>query len=376
MLLDDLREQLKAITPDIQTITSFWQNAGLGTLFNQLEKQTHDIDFWKNPKQAEISKELQRVRLLKEQYEHIINTEKEFTELLDLFAQDEAELAKCATEITVFTRSVKKFKISLLLSDPQDDSNCFLSINAGAGGTEAQDWADIIFRMYVRFCEHEQLPSQLVDYQVGEEAGIKSATLFIRGKNPYGLLKSEHGIHRLVRISPFDTNKRRHTSFAGVMVTPEVPDIEVVIDPKDLRIDTYRASGAGGQHVNKTDSAVRITHLPTNLVVQCQIERSQIQNKETAMKMLRAKLAQKLQQEQDEKIKGSIEKRKIEWGSQIRSYVLHPYKMVKDHRTDYESGQPELVLDGNLMGFIEAYLIWAGKNTPQAITTASSKNCV
>lgn len=361
MLLDDLREQLKAVAPDIQTIKAFWQNSKLGILFNELEEQTHDVDFWKNPKQAEISKELQRVRLLKEQYDRLITTEQELTELLNLFSDDETELTKCAPDIAMFARSVKKFKINLLLSDPQDESNCFLSINAGAGGTEAQDWADILLRMYLRFCEHEQLPTQLVDYQGGEEAGLKSATLFIRGKNPYGLLKSEHGIHRLVRVSPFDANKRRHTSFAGVMLTPEVPDIEVVIDPKDLRIDTYRASGAGGQHVNKTDSAVRITHLATNIVVQCQIERSQIQNKETAMKMLRAKLAQKLQQERDEKIKGSIEKRKIEWGSQIRSYVLHPYKMVKDHRTNYESGQPELILDGNLMGFIEAYLIWAGK---------------
>ena len=202
----------------------------------------------------------------------------------------------------------------------------------------------------------------MVDYQPGEEAGIKSATLFIKGKNPYGLLKSEIGIHRLVRISPFDSNQRRHTSFAGVTVTPEVPDIKVTIDPKDLRIDTYRASGAGGQHVNKTDSAVRITHLPTNTVAQSQSERSQIENRETAMKMLRARLAQKLEDERAAQIAATTHKKKIEWGLQIRSYVLHPYKMVKDHRTLYESAQPDLVLDGELMPFIESFLVWDSSN--------------
>ena len=215
--------------------------------------------------------------------------------------------------------------------------------------------------MYYRFCERNNFHADTIDYQAGEEAGIKSATLFIRGKNPYGYFKSEHGVHRLVRISPFDSNKRRHTSFTSVMVTPEVPDVAIVIDPKDLRIDTYRASGAGGQHVNKTDSAVRITHLPTNIVVQCQNERSQLQNKAFAMKMLHAKLAQKIKEEQDAKLSAGIEKRKIEWGSQIRSYVLHPYKMVKDHRTDFESPQPDKILDGELIDFIEAFLIWRSK---------------
>ena len=218
----------------------------------------------------------------------------------------------------------------------------------------------MILRTYLRFCEREILPASIIDYQGGEEAGIKSATLFIKGKNPYGLLKSEAGVHRLVRISPFDASKRRHTSFCAINVTPERPEIEVSIDPKDLRIDTYRASGAGGQHVNKTDSAVRITHFPSGIVVQCQNERSQTQNKETAMKMLKAKIAQKLKEEQSAK-DASVEKKKIEWGSQIRSYVLHPYKMVKDHRTNEESPQPDLVLDGDLMSFIESYLVWLSK---------------
>jgi len=211
--------------------------------------------------------------------------------------------------------------------------------------------------MFVRFCERNNLNVSIIDQQVADEAGIKGATLLIRGKNAYGLLKSEHGIHRLVRISPYDSNKRRHTSFAGVHVTPETPEQKVTIDPADLRIDTYRAGGAGGQHVNKTDSAVRITHLPTKIVVQCQNERSQLQNKETAMKMLHAKLAQKLKEDEAAK-KAGVEKKKIEWGSQIRSYVLHPYKMVKDHRTNCESSQPDLVLDGDLIEFIESYLVW------------------
>jgi peptide chain release factor 2 len=214
--------------------------------------------------------------------------------------------------------------------------------------------------MYLRFCEREGLSVEIIDYQPGEEAGIKSATLFIRGKNPYGTLKSENGIHRLVRISPFDASRRRHTSFAAVSVTPETPEVEVAIDPKDLRIDTYRASGAGGQHVNKTESAVRITHLPTGIVVQCQNERSQSQNKETAMKMLKARLAQRIKEEREAKA-AKVEKKKIEWGSQIRSYVLHPYKMVKDHRTNQESPQPDLILDGELNDFIEAYLIWSAQ---------------
>ena len=218
----------------------------------------------------------------------------------------------------------------------------------------------MLLRMYLRFCEREKLTTQMMDYQAGEEAGIKSATLYIKGKNAYGLLKGEAGIHRLVRISPFDSNKRRHTSFAATSVTPEVPEVEIVIDPNDLRIDTYRASGAGGQHVNKTDSAVRITHLPTNIVVQCQNQRSQLQNRETALKMLKSKLVQKQKKEQDD-LQAAQEKKQIGWGSQIRSYVLHPYKMVKDHRTNTESPQPDLVLDGDLINFIESYLITQSK---------------
>ncbi len=359
MLIDDLREQLKTIEPDIETITAYWKKSDLEQEFHNLYNQTIQEDFWKQTDQTKILKKLQRVRLLRDKFNAITTGNKELAELIDLFVNDETELKKISPEIKKLVKDVRSFKVQLLLSDPQDQSNCFMSINAGAGGTESQDWANIILRMYLRFCEREGLKADIIDYQPGEAAGIKSATLYVQGTNAYGLLKSEHGIHRLVRISPFDAAKRRHTSFAGVHLTPEIPKIAVTIDPKDLRIDTYRAGGAGGQHVNKTDSAVRITHLPSNIVVQCQNERSQAQNKDVAMKMLQAKLAQKAEEEHQAKLSG-IEKKSIEWGSQIRSYVLHPYKMVKDHRTNTESPQPDLVLDGDLIDFIENYLVNLG----------------
>lgn len=357
MVFDELQEQLKNLAPDIALLSDFWAKSPYEAKYHLLEEQSRQENFWQDPKQTEILKELQKIKVIREQYHSIANTNKELHELLTMFKEDELELKKLAPEIRALQKAVIAFKISLLLTKPDDTSNCFLNINAGAGGTESQDWAEILLRMFVRFCEREHLNADLVDHQVGEGAGIKSATLFIRGKNAYGLLRSEIGIHRLVRISPFDSNKRRHTSFCAVTITPEVPEQEIVIDTADLRIDTFRAGGAGGQHVNKTESAIRITHIPSGIVVQCQTERSQAQNKETGMKMLKAKLAQKQKDEQDAK-SANVEKKKIEWGSQIRSYVLHPYKMVKDHRTDYESMQPDLTLDGELMGFIESYLVW------------------
>jgi peptide chain release factor 2 len=289
-------------------------------------------------------------------YLNVIDGYQELSELIDLFSTDETELIKLQPELGRLRKKIGLLKIELLLSKPHDTSSCFVSINAGAGGTESQDWAQMLMRMYTRFAEEEHFKVDLVDVQPGEAAGIKSATLYIQGKNAYGLLKCEQGVHRLVRISPYDANKRRHTSFSAVHVLPEETDVQITINPADLRIDTYRAGGAGGQHVNKTESAVRITHIPTNTVVQCQSERSQIQNRATAMKMLQAKLAQQAEEAKEAK-RASVEKKKIEWGSQIRSYVLHPYKMVKDHRTEYESPQPELVLDGQIMDFIEAYLV-------------------
>ncbi|RTL04285.1 peptide chain release factor 2 [Candidatus Dependentiae bacterium] len=357
MILDEIVEQLKTIEADLTIIKEFYKNCRIEEKFQELSTITNKEEFWQNPDQGKILKEYTQVKNLHNEYCNLLTSANDIKELASLFSTNEAELQNVAIETRITKGRTKKFKLSLLLHEPHDEHNCFLNINAGAGGTEAQDWASMLLRMYLRFCEREGFNVSMIDYQDGEGAGIKNATLFIKGKNAYGLLKNEHGIHRLVRISPFDANKRRHTSFAGVMITPEIEEINFQIDPKDLRIDTYRASGAGGQHVNKTESAVRITHLPTNIVVQCQVERSQIQNRETAMKMLKSKLAQKYQEEQDAKILGKIEKKKIEWGSQIRSYILHPYKMVKDHRTDYESMQPELVLDGNIMDFIEQNLV-------------------
>ena len=361
LLIDELREQIKNMEPDITTIKTYWSNSGLEKRYNKLKTQSHQENFWQHPNQAEILKDLSGIKQQRETYLHITDSYNETQELMELFSQDKKELEKIRLDVQALAKEISKFKVNLLLSEPEDQSNCFLSINSGAGGTESQDWAQMLLRMFIRFCEQQKFSVTTLDYQSADEAGIKSATLFIKGKNAYGILKSEQGIHRLVRISPFDSNKRRHTSFAAVMITPEMPEFEISIEPKDLRIDTYRASGAGGQHVNKTESAVRITHIPTNTVVQCQNERSQGQNKETAMKMLKAKLIQKQKEEEQAKEKAK-EKKKIEWGSQIRSYVLHPYKMVKDHRTNTESPQPDLVLDGDLMDFIESYLIWSAKS--------------
>ena len=356
MVSDELIEKLKGIESDLAIITTFIKQTNIEEEYNRLRAISEQEDFWQQTSKTDVLKSLQKVREQWQEYQVLVNAHQEFFDLIKLFEQDPNELQQLKSEIFRHCKNITRYKIQLLLGDEQDNTDCFVSINAGAGGTESQDWADILLRMYARFCEREKLTISVLDYQAGETAGIKSATLFIKGNHAYGLFKSEHGIHRLVRVSPFDANKRRHTSFAGVFIIPEVPNVAIAIDSKDLRIDTYRASGAGGQHVNKTESAVRITHLPTNTVVQCQNERSQTQNKETAMKMLMAKLVQREKEEQKAKI-SKIEKKSIEWGSQIRSYVLHPYKMVKDHRTDVESAQPELVLDGDIMPFIEAYLM-------------------
>lgn len=259
--------------------------------------------------------------------------------------------------------ALDRLELRCMLSGEHDNNNAIVNINPGAGGTESQDWAEILMRMYLRWCERRRFTTELVDFQAGEVAGIKSATILVSGDFAYGYLKAEVGIHRLVRISPFDSNKRRHTSFASVFVTPEVDDeIEIEIDEGDLKIDTYRASGAGGQHVNKTDSAVRITHLPTGVVVQCQNERSQHKNKAMAMKILRSKLYEReLAARQAEKASVNATKAEIDFGSQIRSYVLHPYRMVKDHRTSFEQGNADAVLDGDLDGFIKAFLLKASE---------------
>lgn len=273
-------------------------------------------------------------------------------------AGDEDSFTELKTEVKFMSKMADDLELKSLLSGEMDGNNCILTINSGAGGTEACDWASMLMRMYVRYAESQSFQTEILDISEGEEAGIKSCTIGISGPYAFGNLKAENGVHRLVRVSPFDSNARRHTSFASVFVWPEVDDnIEVEVKTEDLKVDTYRASGAGGQHINKTDSAVRITHIPSGIVVQCQNQRSQHANRDRAMKMLKAALYEKeLEARQKEKDKMNAEKKENEWGSQIRSYVLHPYKMVKDHRTSHESGAPQNVLDGDLDGFIESYL--------------------
>jgi len=272
---------------------------------------------------------------------------------------DENAFKDIKGELDGIEKSTEDLEFRRMLGGPNDRNNAILTIHPGAGGTESQDWAEMLFRMYLRYADRNNLQCDVMDLQDGDEAGIKSATIEITGPYAFGNLKAEAGVHRLVRISPFDSNKRRHTSFASVFVFPEIADdIVVTINPGDLRIDTYRASGAGGQHVNKTSSAVRITHIPTNIVVQCQNERSQHQNKANAMKILTARLYKKEEDEENEKRK-TMEKQKkdIAWGSQIRSYVFHPYNMVKDHRTNEETSNVQAVMDGDLNAFIRKYLL-------------------
>ena len=287
---------------------------------------------------------------------NLFNDYKDFSEIYESLNPDDKN--ELVANLQQLNQNLEKLKIQSLLNGETDDCNCFVEIHAGAGGTESQDWAEMLMRMYERFAEKNDYKCSVIDFQKGEEAGIKNTTLLLSGFKSYGYLKKESGIHRLVRISPFDSNKRRHTSFSSVWVYPEIDEnIEVEVNPKDLRIDTYRASGAGGQHVNKTDSAIRITHLPTNTVVQCQNDRSQHRNKAQAMSMLKAKLYEiELQKREEANTKDKIDKGEIGWGSQIRSYVLHPYQMVKDLRTNVEVGNTQSVLDGDIDVFIESAL--------------------
>lgn len=275
-------------------------------------------------------------------------------------ASDEESFEEVKQEIEKFTKSYSELELNTLLNEESDANSCYLAINSGAGGTEACDWANMIFRMYQRYCEQQGYKIEILESTEGDSVGIKSVSMHIQGIYAYGNLKAETGVHRLVRISPFDSNARRHTSFASVFVWPEVDDsIEVEVRSEDLRVDTYRASGAGGQHVNRTDSAVRITHLPSNIVVQCQSERSQHANRDRAMKMLKAALYEKeMEERQKEKDALNSSKQAVEWGSQIRSYVMHPYKMVKDHRTNFESSQVDKVMDGAITDFIGSFLRW------------------
>lgn len=327
------------------------------------EHQMLEPTFWDNNEKAQ--KVISELNATKETYQTFHQLAEQLEEVkmaLELYeeSKDEEMLEEAEQQIKLLQQLLNQYQMKLLLSEPHDKNNAILEIHPGAGGTESQDWGSMLLRMYQRWADKNKFTVSVLDYQDGEEAGIKSVTLEISGYNAYGYLKSEKGVHRLVRISPFDSNSRRHTSFASVEVTPMIDDtIEVEINSDDLRIDTYRASGAGGQHINKTSSAVRITHIPTGIVTQSQSQRSQFQNRDLAMNLLKAKLYQLEQEKQAQalaEIKG--EQRDIAWGSQIRSYVFHPYSMVKDHRTSYEVGNTQAVMDGDINGFIDAYLKW------------------
>ncbi len=328
-----------------------------------LERQTVSPNFWDNQAEAK------RVQRQLGQLQDLIGIwDKNYTDLddtgmlLDMAVEenDEETYKEVVTSLDGLRRRIDQVELECMFSSEHDANNAILTIHAGAGGTEAQDWVGILLRMYLRWAESKGFKADILDLLPGDEAGTKSVTIMVKGKYAYGYLRSEVGIHRLVRISPFDASGRRHTSFASVMVMPELDDdVDIEINDKDIRIDTYRASGSGGQHVNKTDSAIRITHFPTGIVVQCQNERSQHSNKATAMKMLMARLYEREKEEQQrtqESIQG--DKKDIAWGSQIRSYVLQPYRLIKDHRTNTEDGNVDAVLDGRLDPFIKAFLLW------------------
>ena len=328
---------------------------------NELEEQTTKTEFWENTENT--TKVLSEIKKIKNKYSKYKELEKEIQNLLELSLLVQLEYDQdISNDIIKNTRkeqkNLEKLELETLLSGKYDSNNSIVTIHPGAGGTESQDWAEMLYRMYTRWATKNEYEIKELDFLEGDEAGIKSVTFEIVGSNAYGYMKSEKGVHRLVRISPFDSGGRRHTSFASVEVLPEITeDIEININPDDLRIDTYRASGAGGQHINKTSSAIRITHIPTNIVVACQSERSQIQNRETAMKMLKSKLFDLKEQEHKDKIEDlKGEQRDIAWGSQIRSYVFCPYTMVKDHRTNFEVGNVQGVMDGDLDGFMESFL--------------------
>ena len=327
----------------------------------KLESETTNASFWENVENS--SKVLKKITELKNKISNFKETENELKNIRELYEmlkeESEFELEKELNQgVNILEEKVNKLEISTLLSDKYDTNNAIITLHPGAGGTEAHDWVQMLYRMYCRWANDNGYKIEELDYLPGDEAGIKSVTFLVSGNYAYGYLKGEQGVHRLIRISPFDAGGRRHTSFASVEVLPEITeDIEININPDDLRVDTYRASGAGGQHVNKTSSAVRITHIPTNIVVTCQTERSQLQNRETALKMLKSKLLHIKEQEH----KDTIDELKgvqmdIAWGSQIRSYIFCPYTLVKDHRTNYEIGNVEAVMDGDLNGFITSYL--------------------
>ena len=360
----DLEENKRLINNLKERIENIYNSLNLKSKeeeLKQLESKTLEDGFWNNSSESNVI--LKQIKDIKSKIKLYTDLNAQISDLIDLNELLNIELdEELEKQLNALTKSVQKnidrFEIQTLLSGKYDKNNAIITLHPGAGGTESQDWAEMLYRMYSRWANKNGYNIKELEFLEGDEAGIKSVTALIEGENAYGYLKCEHGVHRLVRISPFDAGGRRHTSFASLEVLPEITeDVEIEINPNDLRIDTYRASGAGGQHINKTDSAVRITHIPTGIVTACQTERSQIQNRETAMRMLKSKLIDLKEKENKEKIedlKGI--QRDIAWGSQIRSYVFCPYTMVKDHRTNYEVGNIEAVMNGEIDDFIEEYL--------------------
>ena len=356
---EEYKTGLNNLKPQLQELYSAMKTEEARAEIERLEKESAQDGFWSDIERSQ--KVLQTIKKLKAKCETYDKLAAKWDDLYTLCTmaieeEDLSVLPELAEEYEAFQKELETARLSTLLNGEYDGNNAILSLHAGAGGTEAQDWAQMLYRMYTRWAERHGFKYKLLDWLDGDEAGIKSATISITGENAYGYLKSESGVHRLVRVSPFDSSGRRHTSFAAVEVMPEIEgDSDIEIRAEDLKVDTYRSSGAGGQHVNKTESAVRITHIPTGIVVSCQVERSQHQNRENAMNMLRARLAEIKERERLEKIEDiKGEQMRIEWGSQIRSYIFMPYTMAKDHRTGFEVGNINAVMDGDIDGFINA----------------------
>jgi len=358
--LEEAKQKLQILKEQIEELSDSMGVPAAREKAAKLEEETCAEGFWSREDAQNVMSELNTAKQISENYDKLCSDEEALEQLIEMALEedDESFTEEILSELAAVEKEYDQQNIRALLSGEFDKLNAIVSIHPGAGGTEAQDWADMLLRMYTRWAERRNFTVETMDYLPGDEAGVKSVTLLISGENAYGYLKCEKGVHRLVRISPFDSSGRRHTSFASAEVMPEIDDdVEIEINPDELRVDTYRASGAGGQHVNKTSSAIRITHIPTGIVVACQNERSQHKNRDYAMKMLKAKLIELKEKENQEKlddIKG--EQKEIAWGSQIRSYVFHPYNLVKDHRTNFEMGNIGAVMDGDIDGFINEYL--------------------